>query len=453
MIDLKSEILNAVIYTVIYFALFITGELIYRRFPSSAEISRKFVHLTGGLIALSLPYFIRSHWTVLVLAVTFALAFQLAKKIGVMKAIYGIERVSYGEICYPLAIYLIFLLSSDKPVIYFVSILVMAVSDTLAALVGGKYGIIKFEVEGNIKSLEGSVVFFFVTFLCIHLPLLLMTDIGRMESVLIAFIIALLVTGFEAISLSGSDNIFVPFGTYYILAKMTHHSLPVIVWQTEILLMIIAAAAFMYEHPKILKASGLIGMVLINYASLSLCNFLWFLPLLLAQVMFYILINIFVCHEGKEKLASFQIKVLFYTGLIPILLIFAANTAKDPKVIYIPYISALISQIAIISAFFFSRSGWVPRLFRGNKIAMSLFCTAVSVLFVGTLPVLLYGNILGANAIAIAAISVWVAYLANVLITKYYRGKIDELLEHRIRLVSTSVAVICAFIIQGIVNI
>lgn len=452
MINIQNEIITALIFVGIYLLIFLLGETIRRLVPSNVEISRKSVHLFGGLVALSFPYFFASHWTVLVLSGGFATIVLVAKRKGLLKSVHGIERKSYGSIYYPAAIYLVFLLSSNRPVIYFISILVMSVSDALAALVGGKYGAIKFDVEGNLKSLEGSVVFFFVAFLCIHLPLLLMTDIGRFESVLIALIIAFLVTGFEVISLSGSDNIIVPLGTYFILTKMTRLPLGVIIENLQILLLIIAITVLISLRPKLLKPSGLIGMILLNYGAISLCNFYWFLPLLLAQIMYYLLIRVFVRYESKEKVASFQVKVVFYMGIIPVLLIFTANTVKNHMSVYLPYLVSITAQVAIICNYFFSN--YLSRPFKAesylkqHRKILEVICSVAATLFVAVIPIMLYKKSFRLNSILLVMVGTWLAYILNFMMNKYYRGVKDDIFEYRRRFVSAAVGVACVFIMQ-----
>lgn len=452
MIDIQKEVITALIVAGIYILIFLIGETVRRFIPSNAEVSRKTVHLLGGLTALSFPYLFVSHWTVLALSVGFCAIMLITKRKGILKSVHDVERKSLGGLYYPLAVYLIFLLSSTKPVIYFISILVMAVSDTMAALVGGKYGVIKFDVEGSLKSLEGSIAFLFVTFLCIHLPLLLLTNIGRTESVLIAFIIALLVTGFEAISLSGSDNIIVPFGTYFILAKFIKQPLNVVVWQTEILLMLIAVGLIMYIRPRLLKTSGLIAMIMLNYAALSLCNYYWFLPLFLAQILYYLLILSFVHYEGKEKVASFQVKVLLYIGIIPTFFLFVANTQKDHMYVYLPYLTSITAQLAIICNYFFanyvSRPLEADNYLKQHRKVLEVVCSVVATLFIAGMPIYFYKTNHRLNSLIVVVIGTWIAYILNFMMNKYYRGVKNDIFEYRRRFVSAAVGVVCVFIIQ-----
>jgi hypothetical protein len=389
--------------------------------------------------------------------VSFCAIVLITKRNGILRSVHDVERKSYGIIYYPAAVYLVFFLSSTKPVIYFISILVMAVSDTMAALVGVKYGVIKFDVEGNLKSLEGSVAFFFVTFLCVHLPLLLTTGIDRLESLLIAFIIALLVTGFESISLSGSDNIIVPLGTYFILTKMTHLPLGIVIWNLQVLLAIIAITALISLRLRLFKLSGLIAMMLLNYGAISLCNFYWFLPLLLGQIMYYLLILAFVHYEGKDKVASFQVKVLLYIGIIPAILLFMANTVKDHMSLYLPYLTSITAQIAIICNYFFanylSRPLNAEDYLKRHKKALEIVCSIAATLFVATIPIMLYKNHFRLNSILVVIVGTWIAYILNFMMNKYYRGVKDDIFEYRMRFVSAAIGVGCIFLLQKFISV
>jgi phytol kinase len=70
---------------------------------------------------------------------------------------------------------------------------------------------------GASKSLEGSVAFVVVAFFCVHVPLLLWSDVGRAEALLIAATLALLVMLLEGSAWRGLDNLFIPIGGYFLL--------------------------------------------------------------------------------------------------------------------------------------------------------------------------------------------------------------------------------------------
>ncbi|MEW5822619.1 MAG: hypothetical protein AB1782_20670, partial [Cyanobacteriota bacterium] len=208
----QTEIANALIIAVLYLIIFVVAELgrYYRHIET--EKTRKFVHLTSGIIALSFGYLFKFHWTVLILCSGFALILVITKKLDLLKSIHDVDRESKGGIYYPVAVYITFVFASiiQKPEFYFLSILVLAISDTLAALIGKKYGFNVFRVEEDTKSVEGSLIFFLMTFLILLIGLKMLTDLNIIIIILSSIYITILVTSFEAISLCGADNIFIP---------------------------------------------------------------------------------------------------------------------------------------------------------------------------------------------------------------------------------------------------
>ncbi len=65
---LQHEALAGAIVTAVYGGVFLLGELLYRRVPSSPELSRKVAHVLSGVVASVFPWVFQSHWTVLGLA-------------------------------------------------------------------------------------------------------------------------------------------------------------------------------------------------------------------------------------------------------------------------------------------------------------------------------------------------------------------------------------------------
>src|SRR5262249_42840900 len=152
----------------------------------------------------------RSHWPLLVLCLAFIAIMVAARRLGLGQSVHGVARQSKGEIYYVVATYLLFLVGHRQPVLYSIALFALVVSVALAALLGQTYGRWTYAVEGGRKTWEGTAVFFLVTFLGVHLPLLLLTHLDRGHCVLIGIQVGLIVAAFEAISLGGNDNLIVP---------------------------------------------------------------------------------------------------------------------------------------------------------------------------------------------------------------------------------------------------
>ena len=77
------------IFAGIYLFVFVLGEVIRRLVPSKPEIPRKAVHFASGLIALSIPCFLKSHWWLLSLVASFTVILALAQKKHLFESIFG----------------------------------------------------------------------------------------------------------------------------------------------------------------------------------------------------------------------------------------------------------------------------------------------------------------------------------------------------------------------------
>lgn len=209
-------------------ALLVGGMAIIRNVGArrgwSAELQRKTVHVATGLFAMSLPWILPQAWlvyTLLVLAVVVMLVLRLpAIANGIGSALHGVERKSWGDLMLVAAVGSLYFISGQaaEPVLYLLPLAVLTLSDTAAALAGGNYGRIRFTVEDGQKSIEGSAIFFLVTWIIAMAALLLLSDVPRANVVLLSFMTAAFATLVEADSWRGFDNYFVPVGVLFLIS-------------------------------------------------------------------------------------------------------------------------------------------------------------------------------------------------------------------------------------------
>ena len=121
-----------------------------------------------------------------------------------------------GELYFPTAVAIVFWLArGQSPLLFCIPMLVLTLADATGALIGLRYGLNRF--TGGHKTFEGSLAFAVVAFFCVHVPLLLWSDTGRVETLLIAATLALLVMLLEGTAWRGLDNLFLPIGGYFLL--------------------------------------------------------------------------------------------------------------------------------------------------------------------------------------------------------------------------------------------
>jgi dolichol kinase len=206
------------------------------------EVGRKLVHISLGLYCIAFPYVFEEAWEVAATCALAAAVFLLAR--GRMKeslgaSLHSVKRTSYGELMFAASVALLFWLKDghyialvqDRPppsgaVLYILPILILTLCDAASALVGSHYGRRVFQIEEGKKSIEGVVVFFMTAWLISLIAILLLTDVGNSEAILLAFITAAFGALLEAASWRGLDNLFIPLGLYFLLSNLMYLGVP-----------------------------------------------------------------------------------------------------------------------------------------------------------------------------------------------------------------------------------
>ena len=243
------------------------------------EILRKGVHVGMGLVVLPLPWMLDGAWPMIVLgglACATLVATRLIPSLrgGIGTVLGGVDREGLGEIYFAISVTVLFLISQGEWLLYVVPILTLALADAAAAVIGLRYGQTRYQTSEGIKSVEGSLAFFLVTFFSVHLPLLLLTDTGRAEAVLIAVILALLVMMLELVSWRGLDNLFIPLGAHVFLRLYLDED------PQALLIRVLVAIAFTaftlaWRRQSKLDDSALVGCALFGYAAFLLGGWQW----------------------------------------------------------------------------------------------------------------------------------------------------------------------------------
>lgn len=141
------------------------------------------------------------------------------------------EKTSYGTVFYPISFFiLIILLWERHTAILIIAMLIMAIADAMAAIVGERVKQpIRYQFDGEPKSLQGSEVMLIATFLITMAGLIIFSPLDNMTIGLVgrlwmAAIVAIIATACESISFRGSDNLTVPLGAAFTLHYMISHS-------------------------------------------------------------------------------------------------------------------------------------------------------------------------------------------------------------------------------------
>ncbi len=206
-----QELIIMTIYGGCFLLLFGIAEIMYHWGKIPVEITRKTVHIGTGLITLSFPIFLETHWSVLILTVSFVVILGLSKRFDLLKSINAIHRTSRGSVLYPIIIYVTYLsyVLFDDALFFYLPILILAICDPIAALAGKKWPLGKFSVFKETKTLVGSSGFF-ISALIITISFVIPLRSDWIEITSITLITSLSTTIVEAVSQKGWDNLFIP---------------------------------------------------------------------------------------------------------------------------------------------------------------------------------------------------------------------------------------------------
>src|SRR4051812_29226704 len=95
------------------------GVRLWRRgHPNQAELSRKLMHVSLGLLTLSFPWLFDQAWPVFVVCAAIATWLILVRRLGLVRRRFGgaidVERVSWGEVYFPIGVATLFVLSAGN---------------------------------------------------------------------------------------------------------------------------------------------------------------------------------------------------------------------------------------------------------------------------------------------------------------------------------------------------
>jgi phytol kinase len=271
-------------------ALLVLVRLLRSKFGLHPEVSRKANHVGLGLATLTFPILFDSVWPVAVLGLSTIAVLAALRWLPTVNAqfggvVHGVERRGWGDFYFPIAATGLFVLARGDMILFGIPMLALALADAVAALVGVYYGRTQYETGEGRKSLEGSVAFFTVAFLATHIPLLLLTTTGRAESLLIGVIFGVLVMLVEAVSLRGTDNLFVPFGGFLLLDAFMQKTALELGAALLVLFLLLTLVLLLRKQRTMTDAAMLAG-VLLGFVTWSVGGLLWLVPPLVVFLVY-----------------------------------------------------------------------------------------------------------------------------------------------------------------------
>ncbi len=247
----------------------------------SAEGARRGVQAAASAVALALPWLFDSAVLVAALAAVFTVGLVAAQRRQAagrrLALVARLGAPSTGAVAFPASVAALFALTSDQPVLYAVPLLLLGLAGPAAAFAGRRHGRTPFATVEGVKSREGSAVYAAVAFVCVHVPLLLFTPVGRAESLGIACVVAVLAAMLEAVSWRGLDVLVVPLGVYALLLRLLTFPGEVLAGHVAVLA-VLAGAAVVLRRETTVGGAGVVAAALIGYLVWALGGTAYVLP-------------------------------------------------------------------------------------------------------------------------------------------------------------------------------
>ncbi|MBO7159409.1 MAG: phosphatidate cytidylyltransferase [Methanobrevibacter sp.] len=227
---LTSDIIALIVVYAYVGIIFFLAEKVLKSRP---EVSRKFLHIMVGNMIFAMPFF-SDPWIMLLfitLPVTIALFFlteysPITIKNSVTESGHALGLFFYALIWSILLLIYPILIDPNLLWIVALAIVPLVYGDGFAALVGAKWGRIKYHIFGGEKSVAGSLAMLSVTAVLSVFVWVFYTAMGYTLPELnfwYILIISAIATIAEAISYGGIDNLTVPSVTsvlYFLVATM-----------------------------------------------------------------------------------------------------------------------------------------------------------------------------------------------------------------------------------------
>lgn len=191
--------------------------LVKKLFNVSNKTTRKIIHIGMGAYWIIAMIYFENVLTSLIAPIIYLLLNIISYYYNLVKEIEDEKKDNYGTIFYPLSIIIMVIFAFgiiNKPYIGGIGILIMALGDGFAALIGMNVKSIELR---NKRSLAGSITMFIVSFIVTLVISLVYSPSLLLVKLILIPIVATLV---ELYSIKGMDNLTISISTsliYYLL--------------------------------------------------------------------------------------------------------------------------------------------------------------------------------------------------------------------------------------------
>jgi uncharacterized protein (TIGR00297 family) len=325
-----SDWLYLLLLSFVILILIAVSEIARKYLHWPQEATRKLVHISVGILLLLTPLLLETALPLLTIALFFTIFNFIALRKNLLPGIH-IEPDNLGTVYYAFSFFLLILIFwQDFKIVIIASMMIMAVGDASAAIVGKmvKNPIVYILVRDK-KTLQGSLTMFLVSSMVVFATFILYpTFLSEVEGSIFIFIMvaiatAIVATAAEALGDKGNDNLTVPLLSAIVLYFLLNNGREI---QIQFFMGIVMGGmvTLLSYRAKFLSASGSVAAFLLATIIFGFGGWQWTVPIL----TFFILSS-FLSKLGKLKYDSLfekgsqrdHVQVLANGGIAGILMI------------------------------------------------------------------------------------------------------------------------------------
>ena len=217
---MNPQLTATIIFLLIFLFLVFTTQALYVYGKVASHKSRKFLHVSGGILALFFPSYLHSHWYVLIICSSSFILLCITYYRKLLPSVHQTKRMSLGSIIFPLPVYVCFLAAEktgNNMLLYYLRVSLLAIADTMAELGGNQWGHMSFSLFNKRKTMVGSLCFAATTFVISIIFIVFVFQLQSIRSWLMIICITIVTTCTELLSFKGYDNLSVPLSALLLL--------------------------------------------------------------------------------------------------------------------------------------------------------------------------------------------------------------------------------------------
>ena len=321
--------------------LIFLSEYSYRNDFLEPNLNRKIIHSIVGVAVSFSPFIFLSNIQPLILAVTFLIINLFSYKHNKLKSFHNLNRKTLGTIFFPLGFIIIAALFWEYKYNIACCFMILAIADPLSSLTGENIKKPhKYNVGGDVKSYEGSMIMFLSTFIILYLfSNSVFHQFDTLETFLAIMLSCFAITIAEAMSIKGSDNISIPLTAFFFIEIFNTVNMGNFIIGFSFVISLITIVLFYFYKRKHLSLDGFLSSTLMAGLILGFGGLKYVLPIAIFFILSTLLSKVGMKNLRESKSGRNTNQVFANGGVGLVLCIF--NHFYQMELIYIMFLASI----------------------------------------------------------------------------------------------------------------